>query len=60
MGFVKAISRMISEEQSIYGEISDEEWQAIRYTKREKQNELLELLKVRLILHIVFFIRKVF
>uniref|UniRef100_W8BGJ6 Glutamate receptor ionotropic, delta-1 n=2 Tax=Ceratitis capitata TaxID=7213 RepID=W8BGJ6_CERCA len=45
MAFVTSISRMIVEEQSIYGEISDEEWEAIRYTKQEKQDEILGYMK---------------
>lgn len=46
LAFVTSISRMIVEEQSIYGEISDEEWEAIRYTKQEKQDEMLGYMKV--------------
>lgn len=46
LAFVRSISRMIVEEQSIYGEISDEEWEAIRYTKQEKQDEILAYMKV--------------
>ncbi|XP_014095980.3 ionotropic receptor 93a isoform X1 [Bactrocera oleae] len=45
LAFVTSISRMIVEEQSIYGEISDEEWEAIRYTKQEKQDEMLGYMK---------------
>ncbi|XP_037955299.1 ionotropic receptor 93a-like [Teleopsis dalmanni] len=45
MAFVTSISRMIHEEQSIYGEISDEEWESIRYTKQEKQDEILNYMK---------------
>ncbi|XP_068154999.1 ionotropic receptor 93a [Drosophila tropicalis] len=45
MALVTSISKMISEEQSIYGEISDEEWESIRFTKQEKQDELLEYMK---------------
>ncbi|XP_067617872.1 ionotropic receptor 93a isoform X3 [Eurosta solidaginis] len=45
MAFVTSISRIIVEEQSIYGEISDEEWEAIRYTKQEKQEEILGYMK---------------
>ncbi|XP_017477570.1 PREDICTED: uncharacterized protein LOC108367467 [Rhagoletis zephyria] len=45
MAFVTSISRMIVEEQSIYGEISDEEWEAIRFTKQEKQEEILGYMK---------------
>ncbi|XP_037810946.1 ionotropic receptor 93a [Lucilia sericata] len=43
--FVSSISKLITEEQSIYGEISDEEWEALRYSKSEKQNEILRIMK---------------
>lgn len=46
MALVTSLSRMILEEQSIYGEISDEEWESIRFTKQEKQDEMLEYMKV--------------
>lgn len=46
LALVTAISKMTVEEQSIYGEISDEEWESIRYTKQEKQAEILEYMKV--------------
>ncbi|XP_032312230.1 ionotropic receptor 93a [Drosophila ananassae] len=45
LALVTAISKMTVEEQSIYGEISDEEWESIRYTKQEKQAEILEYMK---------------
>lgn len=41
-GFVLGLSRMIKEEKSIYGQISDEEWEAIRPTKREKRDNILK------------------
>lgn len=44
--FVFSISKLIAEEQSIYGEISDEEWEALRYSKKEKQDEILRIMKV--------------
>lgn len=46
MAVVTSLSRMILEEQSIYGEISDEEWESIRFTKHEKQDEMLQYMKV--------------
>ncbi|XP_073816312.1 ionotropic receptor 93a [Musca autumnalis] len=45
MAFVLSISKLIYEEQSIYGEISDEEWEALRYTKKEKQDDILLSMK---------------
>ncbi|XP_075148376.1 ionotropic receptor 93a [Haematobia irritans] len=48
MAFVLAISKLITEEQSIYGEISDEEWEALRYTKKEKQDDILNTMKTYL------------
>ncbi|XP_003736546.3 ionotropic receptor 93a [Drosophila pseudoobscura] len=45
MALVTAISKMTVEEQSIYGEISDEEWESIRFTKQEKQYEILKYMK---------------
>lgn len=46
MAFVLSISKLITEEQSIYGEISEEEWESLRYTKREKQDDILYTMKV--------------
>lgn len=46
MAVVTSLSRMILEEQSIYGKISDEEWESIRFTKQEKQDAMLEYMKV--------------
>ncbi|KAH8343645.1 hypothetical protein KR059_002422, partial [Drosophila kikkawai] len=45
LALVSSISKMTVEEQSIYGEISDEEWESIRFTKQEKQAEILEYMK---------------
>ncbi|XP_055850497.1 ionotropic receptor 93a [Episyrphus balteatus] len=41
MGFILSLSKLIREEESIFSEISDEEWEAIRLTKSEKQEKLL-------------------
>ncbi|EDW96190.2 uncharacterized protein Dyak_GE25033 [Drosophila yakuba] len=45
LALVTSISKITVEEESIYGEISDEEWEAIRFTKQEKQAEILEYMK---------------
>ncbi|XP_037717330.1 ionotropic receptor 93a [Drosophila subpulchrella] len=45
LALVTSISRMTVEEEFIYGEISDEEWESIRFTKQEKQAEILEYMK---------------
>lgn len=47
-GFVLGLSKMIREEQAIYGQISDEEWEAIRPTKREKRDTILGALNLNL------------
>ncbi|XP_059609151.1 ionotropic receptor 93a [Phlebotomus argentipes] len=40
--FVLALSRMIREEKAVYGQISDEEWETIRPSKKERRDSLLE------------------
>ncbi|XP_036673831.3 ionotropic receptor 93a isoform X2 [Drosophila suzukii] len=45
LALVTSISRMTVEEEFIYGEISDEEWESIRFTKQEKQAEILDYMK---------------
>jgi len=40
---------MTVEEEFIYGEISDEEWESIRFTKQEKQAEILDYMKVSIL-----------
>ncbi|XP_070072674.1 ionotropic receptor 93a, partial [Drosophila takahashii] len=45
LALVTSISKMTVEEESVYGEISDEEWESIRFTKQEKQAEILEYMK---------------
>uniref|UniRef100_A0A1A9Z7D3 Ionotropic glutamate receptor C-terminal domain-containing protein n=1 Tax=Glossina pallidipes TaxID=7398 RepID=A0A1A9Z7D3_GLOPL len=42
---VSAISQMTLEEQSLYGAVSDEEWEYIRYTKQEQQYEILSFMR---------------
>lgn len=43
---VDALSKMIKKESAIYGQISDEEWEAIRLTKKERRDGMLEIVKV--------------
>lgn len=45
--FAYALSKMVREEEAMYGQISDEEWEAIRLTKRERRDSMLEHVKVR-------------
>lgn len=47
--FAMAISKLVREEEAIYGQISDEEWETIRLTKRERRDSMLEFIKVRYI-----------
>lgn len=44
--FAIAISKLVREEEAIYGQISDEEWETIRMTKRERRDSMLEFIKV--------------
>lgn len=44
--FVLALMKMIREEEAIYGQISDEEWEAIRLTKQERRSRMLEYMRV--------------
>lgn len=37
---------MIKEEEAIYKQISDEEWEAIRLTKKERKDGMLQYVKV--------------
>ncbi|XP_055387982.1 ionotropic receptor 93a [Condylostylus longicornis] len=48
-GFVKSLAKIISEESALYGQISDEEWEAIRLTKGERQREMLRFIRNYLI-----------
>lgn len=45
--FARALSKIIREEEAMYGQISDEEWEAIRLTKRERRDSMLGYVKVR-------------
>lgn len=44
--FAIGLSKLVREEEAIYGQISDEEWEAIRLSKRERRDSLLEYIKV--------------
>lgn len=44
--FTRALSAAISEEIEMYEQVSDEEWEAIRPTKLERRNDLLNKVKV--------------
>lgn len=44
--FAVALSKLVREEEAIYGQISDEEWETIRLTKRERRDNMLEFIKV--------------
>lgn len=44
--FAMAISKLVREEETIYSQISDEEWETIRLTKRERRDSMLEFIKV--------------
>lgn len=44
--FVYGLSKLVREEEAIYGQISDEEWEAIRLSKRERRDSMLEHIRV--------------
>lgn len=44
--FAMAVSKLVREEEAIYSQISDEEWETIRLTKRERRDSMLEFIKV--------------
>lgn len=44
--FAISLSKLVREEEAIYGQISDEEWEAIRLSKRERRDSMLEYIKV--------------
>lgn len=44
--FALALSKMVREEEAIYGQISDEEWEAIRLTKEERRTRMLDYMRV--------------
>lgn len=47
--FALSLSKLVREEEAIYTQISDEEWESIRLTKRERRDNMLEFMKVNLI-----------
>lgn len=44
--FALALSKMVREEEAIYGQISDEEWESIRLTKEERRSKMLTFMRV--------------
>lgn len=44
--FAMAVSKLVREEEAFYSQISDEEWETIRLTKRERRDNMLEFIKV--------------
>ncbi|KAJ6638184.1 Ionotropic receptor 93a [Pseudolycoriella hygida] len=42
---VEALSKTIKKEAAIYGQISDEEWEAIRLTKRERRDGMMKIIR---------------
>lgn len=47
--FVQAIVKVIGMEAAIYGQISDEEWEAIRLSKRERRDHVLEFVRTKMV-----------
>lgn len=45
--FVMALSKLVREEEAIFSQISDEEWESIRLSKRERRDSMLEFIKVK-------------
>lgn len=46
--FCMSLSKLVREEEAIYSQISDEEWESIRLTKRERRDSMLEFIRDRL------------
>lgn len=44
--FAQSVEKTISMEAAIYGQISDEEWEAIRMSKKERRNVMLKFIRV--------------
>lgn len=42
--FTLGLSKMIKQEQVVYGQISDEEWEVIRPSKQERRDKILEFM----------------
>lgn len=47
-GFVKGFDKIMTEENSLYGMVSDEEWEALKLSKKEKQIGILDIILVSL------------
>lgn len=47
--FVQGVVKVIGMEAAIYGQISDEEWEAIRLSKRERRDTVIEFVRTRLV-----------
>lgn len=45
--FAMSVSKLVREEETIYSQISDEEWESIRLSKRERRDSMLEFIKER-------------
>lgn len=45
-GFVKGFDKIMTEENSLYGMVSDEEWEALKLSKKEKQMGILNVILV--------------
>lgn len=46
--FCMSLSKLVREEEAIYSQISDEEWESIRLSKRERRDSMLEFIRDRL------------
>ena len=44
--FIRSLSKLIREEQVVFGQISDEEWEIIRPSKQERKTKFLQMIKV--------------
>ncbi|XP_055591068.1 ionotropic receptor 93a [Uranotaenia lowii] len=45
---VQGLTKLIREEKAVYGQIADEEWEAIRMTKAERKTEILKIMRENL------------
>uniref|UniRef100_A0A182NSU9 Ionotropic glutamate receptor C-terminal domain-containing protein n=1 Tax=Anopheles dirus TaxID=7168 RepID=A0A182NSU9_9DIPT len=43
--FIRSLSKLIREEQVVFGQISDEEWEIIRPSKQERRNKFLQMIR---------------
>lgn len=51
-----SLSKLVREEEAIYGQISDEEWEAIRFTKRNRRDNMLEYIRVNSIVNFHYYL----